>query len=50
MFPDDRVSFDFQVKALYPVKAKSVSSQAYSYYKPEIRGETLSQELSVSDS
>jgi CD109 antigen len=50
MFPGDRVSFDFQVKALYPVKAKSVSSQAYSYYKPEIRGETLSQELSVSDS
>ncbi len=50
MFPGDRVSFDFQVKALYPVKAKSVSSQAYSYYKPEIRGETLSQELSVSGS
>ncbi|MFC2159735.1 alpha-2-macroglobulin, partial [Actinomycetota bacterium] len=50
MFPGDRVSFDFQVKALYPVKARSVSSQAYSYYKPEIKGETLSQELSVSDS
>ena len=49
MFPGDRVSFDFHVKALYPVKAKSVSSQAYSYYKPEIRGETLSQELSVSE-
>ena len=48
MFPGDKVSFDFQVKALYPVKAKSVSSQAYSYYKPEIRGETLSQELTVS--
>ncbi len=50
MLPGDRVSFDFQVIALYPVKAKSVSSQAYSYYKPEIRGETLSQELSVSNS
>ena len=49
MFPGDIISFDFQVKALYPVKAKSVSSQAYSYYKPEIRGETLSQELSVSE-
>ena len=36
-------------EALYPVKAKSVSSQAYSYYKPEIKGETLSQELSVSE-
>ncbi len=48
MFPGDRVSFDFYVKALYPVKAKSVSSQAYSYYKPGIRGETLSEELSIS--
>ncbi|HEY87875.1 MAG TPA: alpha-2-macroglobulin [Dehalococcoidia bacterium] len=49
MFPGDIISFDFQVKALYPVKAKSVSSQAYSYYKPEIRGEALSQELTVSE-
>jgi len=49
MFPGDSIAFDFQVKALYPVKAKSVSSQAYSYYKPEIRGETLSEELSVSE-
>jgi CD109 antigen len=48
MFPGDVVSFDFEVKALYPVKAKSVSSQAYSYYQPEIRGETLSPEFSVS--
>lgn len=50
MFPGDKASFDFQIMALYPVKAKSVSSQAYSYYEPEIRGETLSQELSVSGS
>jgi len=49
MFPGDRVSFEFNVKALYPVKAKSVSSQAYSYYKPDIRGETLSEELSISE-
>ena len=49
MFPGDSVSFEFQVKALYPVKAKSVSSQAYSYYTPEIKGETLSQEISVSE-
>jgi hypothetical protein len=35
------------VKALYPVKAKGVVSQAYSYYKPEIRGETLGKEVTV---
>jgi len=33
---------------MYPVKAKGVSSQAYSYYKPEIRGETLGQGMVVS--
>ena len=38
---------NFKVKALYPVKAKGVVSQAYSYYKPEIRGETLGQEVTV---
>jgi CD109 antigen len=49
MFPNNIISFNFQVKALYPVKAKSVNSQAYSYYKPEIRGEALSEELTVSE-
>jgi CD109 antigen len=47
MLPGDRISFGFDVKAMYPVKAKGVSSQAYSYYQPEIRGETLSEDISV---
>jgi CD109 antigen len=47
MQPGDKLAFSFQVKALYPVKAKGVTSQAYSYYKPEIRGETLSQAITV---
>jgi CD109 antigen len=47
MQPGDKLAFSFKVKALYPVKAKGVTSQAYSYYKPEIRGETLSQALTV---
>jgi CD109 antigen len=49
MFPGDRLSFSFNVKAMYPVKAKGVNSQVYSYYKPEIRGETLSQAVTVSE-
>jgi CD109 antigen len=49
MKPGDRVSFKFQVVALYPVKAKGVTSQAYSYYKPEIKGETLSAEVTVTN-
>ena len=50
MLPGDVVAFSFNVKAMYPVKAKGVSSQAYSYYKPEIRGETLGQAMVVSES
>ena len=49
MLPGDVVSFSFDVKAVYPVKAKGVSSQAYSYYKPEIKGETLGQDMVVSE-
>jgi CD109 antigen len=48
MLPGDKIAFSFDVKAMYPVKAKGVSSQAYSYYNPEVRGETLSQDVTVS--
>ena len=47
MFPGDLVTITFDVKALYPVRAKSVGSQAYSYYKPDIKGESLGEELTV---
>ena len=49
MMPGDRIAFSFYVQAQYPVKAKAVASQAYSYYKPEIRGETLGEDMIVSD-
>ncbi len=48
MLPGDRVNFSFEVIALYPVKAKGVSSEVYSYYKPDIRGESLGGEITVS--
>jgi len=47
MQPGDNVSFSFDVRALYPVTAKGVSSQAYSYYNPDIKAETLSQGIVV---
>jgi CD109 antigen len=47
MLAGDRITFTFQVKASYPVKAKGVSSEVYSYYKPDIRGETLGTEVTV---
>ena len=47
LFPGDTLSFEFKVKALYPVKAKGVTSQAYSYYKPEISAESLGHDITV---
>jgi len=49
MMPGDEISFSFDVKALYPVKAKGVASQAYSYYNPDIKAETLSAGIVVTD-
>ncbi|MFC2026900.1 alpha-2-macroglobulin family protein [Chloroflexota bacterium] len=48
MLAGDSLSFSFEVQAMFPVKAKGVTSQAYSYYQPEIRGETLGEEVTVS--
>jgi CD109 antigen len=47
MKPGEQISFDFQVRAVYPVKAKGVTSTAYSYYKPDIKGEVLSTAVTV---
>ncbi len=48
MLAGDSLAFSFEVQAMFPVKAKGVTSQAYSYYQPEIRGETLGEEVTVS--
>ena len=47
MDPGDTVSFTCQARALYPVKAKSTVSSAYSYYTPDWKGEVLSQAVTV---
>jgi CD109 antigen len=47
MKPGEKIDFNFQVKALYPVKAKGVTSTAYSYYKPDVKGEVLSEAVTV---
>jgi len=35
------VQFAFKARALYPVRAQAVTSQAFSYYRPEWKGESL---------
>ena len=47
MLPGETVSFGFQARAKYPVRAKEVISQVYSYYRPEHRGETLGGAMTV---
>ena len=49
MAPGDEIAFQFQALASYPVKAKGVTSQVYAYYKPEWKGETLSQPVVVGE-
>jgi len=44
----ESVSLEFQVRALYPVKAKAVASKAYAYYQPEISAEVLGRDVTVS--
>jgi len=49
MAPGDVIEFRFEALASYPVRAKGVTSQVYAYYKPEWKGETLSQPVVVSE-
>ncbi len=47
MTPGDEVALSFKAQALYPVKAQAVTSDAYAYYRPEWRGESLGGALEV---
>ena len=49
MMSGERVSFEFQARAKYPVRTKEVVSQAYSYYRPEYRGETIGDKMTVTE-
>jgi CD109 antigen len=49
MAPGDKLEFAFEALASYPVKAQGVTSQVYAYYKPEWKGETLSQPVIVKE-
>ena len=48
MAPNESISLEFEAVALHPVKAQPVTSQVYSYYTPDWRGETLGAAVEVS--
>ncbi len=50
MSPGDSLQLTFDAVALYPVRAQPVTSQVYSYYNPDWRGETLGQSVTVTGS
>jgi len=41
MAPDETLTLTFKARALYPVRAQAVTSQAYAYYRPDWKGESL---------
>ena len=47
LMPGETLSFEFEARAKYPVRAKEVVSQVYSYYRPEHRCETLEGAMTV---
>ncbi len=44
---DEELAFEFQVKALYPVRAIIPDSQAYSYYDPDVHAEKRGAAITV---
>lgn len=49
MVGGEKLSFSFDVQALYPVRARGAASQAYSYYNPQWRGETVGEAVSIGE-
>jgi CD109 antigen len=47
MSPNEKLQFEFKALALYPIKAQAVTSQAYSYYNPAWKGESLGGAVTV---
>ena len=49
MLPDESIELEFMARAMYPVRAQAVTSEVYSYYNPEMRGETLGGTVTVEE-
>jgi CD109 antigen len=47
MLPDEELRLQFDARALYPVRARAVASQVYSYYRPAWKAEHLGAEVLV---
>ena len=49
MLPNETIALEFMARAVHPVRAKAATSEVYSYYNPEMRGETLASAITVEE-
>ena len=49
LLPNESIALEFSARAVHPVRAKAATSEVYSYYNPEMRGETLGGAITVEE-
>ena len=49
LVPGETVDVEFDAPELHPVRTQPVTSQVYSYYNPQWRGETLGKSVTVEE-
>ena len=49
LLPNESIALEFTARAVHPVRAKAAATEAYSYYNPEMRGETLAGAITVEE-
>ena len=49
LLPNESISLEFAARAVHPVRAKATTSEVYSYYNPDMRGESLGGAITVEE-
>ena len=47
LLPEESLTLEFAARAVHPVRAKATTSEVYSYYNPDMRGESLGGAITV---
>ena len=47
LLPNESITLEFAARAMHPVRAKAITSEVYSYYNPDMRGESLGGAITV---
>ena len=49
LLPGESITLEFAARAVHPVRAKATTSEVYSYYNPDMRGESLGGAITVEE-